>query len=186
MTHQPQGRLNRVSVAVALRQSKGAKPLTGEELAKIDGLVKGAVGYNAERGDQVAISQRPFVETKTPDVEIWNAPWFWPLVQQGGAILAALLAFLLIGRPLIKSMKAKAAAREAANAELEAQLLAIAGKDNSGPGAEPSPRTVTLDMIEAAPSYEARANLVRAFVRQDSARAAQVVRQLMLENSNGN
>jgi flagellar M-ring protein FliF len=44
---------------------------------------------------------------------------------------------------------------------------------------------VTLEMIEAAPSYEARANLVRAFVRQDSARAAQVVRQLMLENANG-
>jgi flagellar M-ring protein FliF len=186
VTHQPQGRLNRVSVAVALRQAKGAKPLTAEELAKIDGLVKGAVGYNAERGDQVAISQRPFVESKTPEVEIWNAPWFWPLVQQGGAILAALLAFLLIGRPLIKSMKAKAAAREAANAELEAQLLAIAGKGDAGPDAQQSPRTVTLDMIEAAPSYEARANLVRAFVRQDSARAAQVVRQLMLENSNGN
>jgi flagellar M-ring protein FliF len=186
VTHQPQGRLNRVSVAVALRQAKGAKPLTPEELEKIDGLVKGAVGFNAQRGDQVAISQRPFIETKTPEVEFWNAPWFWPLVQQGGAILGALLAFLLIGRPLIKNMKAKAAAREAANAELEAQLLSMAGKDEARPAGSPSPRTVTLEMIEAAPSYEARANLVRAFVRQDSARAAQVVRQLMLENSNGN
>jgi flagellar M-ring protein FliF len=34
-------------------------------------------------------------------------------------------------------------------------------------------------MIEAAPGYEARANLVRAFVRQDAGRAALVVRQLM-------
>ena len=38
-------------------------------------------------------------------------------------------------------------------------------------------------MIEAAPSYEARANLVRAFVRQDSARAALVVRHLMQEGA---
>lgn len=185
VTHQPQGRLNRVSVAVALRQAKGAKPFAAAELAKIDELVKGAVGYNAERGDQVAISQRPFVETKNPDVEIWNAPWFWPLVQQVGAILAALLAFLLIGRPLIKGIKARAAVRDAANAELEAQLLSVAGKDGLRPAGSPSARTVTLEMIEAAPSYEARANLVRAFVRQDSARAAQVVRQLMLETANG-
>jgi hypothetical protein len=40
-------------------------------------------------------------------------------------------------------------------------------------------------MIEAAPSYEARANLVREFVRQDSARAALVVRQLMQEGARG-
>ena len=46
-------------------------------------------------------------------------------------------------------------------------------------------REITLEMIEAAPSYEDRANLVRAFVRQDSARAALVVRQLMQEGAHG-
>ena len=46
-------------------------------------------------------------------------------------------------------------------------------------------REITLEMIEAAPSYETRANLVRAFVRQDSARAALVVRQLMQEGAHG-
>ena len=34
-------------------------------------------------------------------------------------------------------------------------------------------------MIEAAPSYEARAALIRNFVRQDPARAALVVRDLI-------
>jgi flagellar M-ring protein FliF len=38
---------------------------------------------------------------------------------------------------------------------------------------------VTLDMIETAPSYEARADLVRNFVRQDREKAAAVVRQLV-------
>ena len=38
---------------------------------------------------------------------------------------------------------------------------------------------VTLDMIETAPSYEARADLVRGFVRQDREKAALVVRQLV-------
>ena len=185
VTHQPQGRLNRVSVAVALRQVKGAKAINATELAKIESLVKGAVGFNAERGDVVAISQRPFVEIAAPVVAVWDAPWFWPLVRQGGALLAALLAFLLIGRPFIKSMKKRAAARERANSELEAQLLSFSGSGDQAALATHSARTVTLEMIEAAPSYDARANLVRAFVRQDSARAAQVVRQLMQENTRG-
>jgi flagellar M-ring protein FliF len=38
---------------------------------------------------------------------------------------------------------------------------------------------VTLDMIEAAPGYSARAELIRNFVRQDPARAALVVRDLI-------
>ena len=38
---------------------------------------------------------------------------------------------------------------------------------------------VTLGMIEMAPTYEARAALIRNFVRQDPARAALVVRDLI-------
>jgi flagellar M-ring protein FliF len=37
-------------------------------------------------------------------------------------------------------------------------------------------------MIESAPSYEARAVLIRNFVRQDPARAALVVRDLLRED----
>ena len=48
-----------------------------------------------------------------------------------------------------------------------------------------APPQESLEMIEAAPSYEARANLVREFVRQDSARAAMVVRQLTQEGARG-
>ena len=38
---------------------------------------------------------------------------------------------------------------------------------------------ITLEMIEANSSYEARAALIRKFVRQDPARAALVVRDLI-------
>ena len=38
---------------------------------------------------------------------------------------------------------------------------------------------ITLGMIEMAPTYEARAALIRNFVRQDPARAALVVRDLI-------
>lgn len=180
VTHSPQGKLRRVSVAVALNQGK--KALTQADMTKIDSLVKGAIGFDATRGDQVAISQRPFVQVEAEEPAFYDQGWFLPLVKQVGAILAALLAFLFIGRPLIRAAKARAAERAERNAALEESLLAA----TDGRPALASPaagREITLEMIEQAPSYETRANLVRAFVRQDSARAALVVRQLMQEGA---
>lgn len=180
VTHSPQGQLRRVSVAVALNQGK--KALTQADLTKIDNLVKGAIGYDATRGDLVAINQRPFVQVEDAAPAFYDQGWFMPLIQQVGAILAALLAFLFIGRPLIRAAKERGAARAERNAALEESLLAATdGRPAlvSGHGG----REITLEMIEQAPSYEARANLVRAFVRQDSARAALVVRHLMQEGA---
>lgn len=179
VTHSPQGKLRRVSVAVALNQGK--KALTQADLTKIDNLVKGAIGYDATRGDLVAINQRPFVVAEDTSPAFYDQGWFMPLIQQVGAILAALLAFLFIGRPMIRAAKERAAKRIAQNQELEASLLAATDRPAlaSGQGG----REITLEMIEQAPSYEARANLVRAFVRQDSARAALVVRHLMQEGA---
>jgi len=182
VTHQPQGRLRRLSIAVALNQ--GQKALTQADLAKIEGLVKGAVGYDQTRGDVVAISQRPFAKVDDVAPAFYDQPWFMPLAKQIGAVLAALLAFLFIGRPMIKSAKQRAAARAERDAEIEQSLL-TATESRAALDAPRGDSAITLEMIEAAPSYEARANLVRAFVRQDSARAALVVRQLMQEGTHG-
>ncbi|QUM72642.1 flagellar basal-body MS-ring/collar protein FliF [Sphingopyxis granuli] len=185
VTHSPQGRLRRVSVAVALNQ--GQKALSQGDIAKIDGLVKGAIGYDQTRGDMVAISQRPFAKVEDSAPAFYDQAWFLPLVKQAGAILAALLAFLFVGRPLIKAAKARTAARAERDAAIEESLLAATegGPALAAPDAQRANREITLEMIEAAPSYEARANLVRAFVRQDSQRAALVVRQLMQEAARG-
>ncbi|MDT7530428.1 flagellar basal-body MS-ring/collar protein FliF [Sphingopyxis sp. SE2] len=179
VTHSPQGRLRRVSVAVALNQGK--KALTQADLTKIDSLVKGAIGFDAARGDLVAINQRPFVAVENTEPAFYDQGWFLPLVKQVGAILAALLAFLFIGRPMIRAAKERAARRAEQNQELEASLLAATDRPALANGS--NHREITLEMIEQAPSYEARANLVRAFVRQDSARAALVVRHLMQEGA---
>jgi flagellar M-ring protein FliF len=177
VTHQPQGGLRRLSVAVALREVKGAKKRSAPDVAELENLVKGAVGFNAERGDVVAISARPFAEQVEETVSFWDQPWFFPLLQQIGAVLGALFAFLIIGRPLVGAVKSRmAAAKE--RADIEHKLLAATGQPRA-------PTAVTIEMIEAAPSYEARANLVRSFIRQDPERAALVVRQMVREPANG-
>lgn len=180
VTHQPQGSLRRLSVAVALRDGKGSKKRSAAEVAALENLVKGAVGFKADRGDVVAISARPFAEEAEVVVNFWNEPWFFPLVQQVGAVLGALLAFIFIGRPIVKAVKGRMAASKEM-AETEQKLLQASGR----PGAQSGNGAITIDMIEAAPSYEARANLVRAFVRQDPQRAALVVRQMLGQPANG-
>ena len=180
VTHQPQGSLRRLSVAVAIRDGKGAKKRSAAEVAALENLVKGAVGFKAERGDVVAISARPFAEEAEVVVNFWNEPWFFPLVQQIGAVFGALLAFIFLGRPLVKAVKNRMAASKEL-AETEQKLMQAAGR----PGAKTANGMITIDMIESAPSYEARANLVRAFVRQDPERAALVVRQMLGQPSNG-
>ena len=169
VTHEPQGRLHRLSVAVALNDD--GKKRTPAEIAAIESLIKGAVGFDASRGDLVVVTSRPFAPVTDVPVHFYDSGWFMPLVRQVGALLAALVAFFFIGRPLMKSLRRDDAAPKASTAGDEASL-------EGGPS-QSRPAPVTLDMIETAPSYEARADLVRNFVRQDREKAAMVVRQLV-------
>lgn len=174
VTHQPIGRLRRLSVAVALREVKGVKTRTAQDVAAIESLVKGAVGFDATRGDVVAIASHAFAEAAPVEpVAFYDKPWFMSVVRQVGALIAAILAFFLIGRPVLRALRGRAQ-RGKEEALITTNLL----------GVTKARAPVTLDMIEAAPSYEARANLVRDFVRQDSAKAANVVRQLMATTPN--
>lgn len=182
VTHQPQGRLRRVSVAVALNQGK--KAFTTADLAKFEALAKGTVGFDATRGDTIAVSQRPFAPIEATESPFWLQPWFMPALQQVGALLAALLVFLFIGRPIIAAARARAAARTETDALITAELTALQSDNQpQEPGA--AGREITLEMIERAPGYDARANLVRNFVRQDPRRAAAVVRRMLREDQNG-
>lgn len=168
VTHQPRGRLRRLSVAVAVNEA--GKKRSPAEVAALQELVKGAVGFDAARGDLIVVTARPFVTKEETATPVWESPWFLPLVRQAGAIFLALLVYFLVGRPLIKALR-----RKSADASVSSEKTGEAPILESVPGGA----KVTLDMIERAPSYEARADLVRNFVRQDREKAAMVVQQLM-------
>jgi flagellar M-ring protein FliF len=180
VTHQPVGRVRRLTVAVALRDAVGGKKRSKVELAQIDNLVKGAVGFDPARGDIVAISARPFAEMAESTTKWWDNPLIMVGLRQLGGAIVAILVLLFVGRPLLRILRQKSESA-GENAELERKLLGVTGSGTSTAAL----RNVTLEMIEAAPSYEERASLVRNFVKQDSARAALVVRQLVQERSNG-
>ncbi len=169
VTHEPQGKLERLSIAVAVRDLPGKKPRTKAELSTIEALVKGAVGFEAARGDSVVVNSRPFATVEASPVAWWDHPLLLPTLRQVGGLIAALFVLLFIGRPLIRLLK------ERANRPVsDDSAAAIAGPDRMLERDQ-----VTLDMIERAPSYEVRAQLVRNFVQQDRQKAALVVQKLM-------
>ena len=172
----PVGTVKRLTVAVALRDVKGAKARNTVDIAAIDGLVKRAVGFDAARGDDVVVSSRPFADA-TPIEKSWMDGIDFMAIGRIIAALAA-VAFVVfgIGRPFLKSRAKAAAERKAELVPMLADEVARQRRD----------MPITLDMISAAPSYADRAALVRDFVSQDPKRAAAVMRSLLTpEKANG-
>ncbi len=179
VTREATGVVTRLSVAVALRNTNPRRPLTAAEITAIENLVKGAIGFNAERGDQVTVTARSFAATPVPVENWWDAPWVASLVRNGTALLVVLALLIGVGRPLMKrraAARAEAKAREEALAEQLNQNLTMA---LAAPHGGDGQKAITLDMITAAPSYAQRAELVRLFVRQNPDHAALVVRDLL-------
>ena len=179
VTKQPVGTVKRLSVAVALRDPATGKARTAKEVSSIDALVKGAVGFDQARGDQIAISSRKFAEIPEEKLSWWQEGWVAGAARNLTALLVVALLVFGIGRPMLKRRAAGAATRDIGKASSKAAIggeiaSAIADRARSDRDEQ-----ITIEMIETAPSYAARADLIRNFVRQDPARAALVVRDLI-------
>lgn len=186
VTKKATGDVKRLTVAVAIHNPEGAEPRGKKELAAIEALVKGAVGFNAGRGDVVALNAMAFAPVEESTSSWWEASWIASLVRNiGGLLLAGLV--IIVGLPLLRRKgllpagAAKATGATPANSEA-AKIAATMEKELAAAFAQkprPDPVDITLNMIEAAPSYEARAVLIRNFVRENPARAALVIRDLL-------
>jgi len=126
---EPVGALSKISVAVlvdgkyetpaAVKEGQATKPKyvprSPDELQKIDALVKSAVGFNAERGDQLTVQNIPFQDTSDADAletpKWWNSPFFVSLFKNLLIGLGFLALILFVIRPLLNSLKIMRPAR---------------------------------------------------------------------------
>ncbi len=74
-------------------------------------LVKDAVGFDAARGNTVAVMPASFVEPTPPEAlpapPVWKQPWVWDIGKQVLGGLFVLLLFFGLLRPAIRSLTAK-------------------------------------------------------------------------------
>lgn len=137
-TIEPVGALSKLSVAVlvdgkyeqpaAVNDGQAAKakytPRSPEELQKIETLVKSAVGFNPERGDQLSVQNIPFQDTGDAGVaesaKWWMDPFFMSLFKNLIIGLGFLALILLVIRPLLASLRmTRPAALESFEPDLE-------------------------------------------------------------------
>jgi len=184
VTHQQTGTVKRLSVAVALRNPDG-RPRGLREIQQIEELVKGAIGFDQSRGDVVAINSRTFATAEEPTPSWWEAGWVSMAARNLTALVVAALLIFGLGKPLLRKSGALLANRAASRSNGRSQVsgeIATALADRARTDHD---MKVSLEMIEATRDYEARAALIRAFVRQDPARAALVVRDLIRTDTAG-
>ncbi len=198
VTNQATGQVSRLSVAVAIDDKALKDTKSPKEIQEIEKLVKGAMGFNAERGDQVAVSARQFrpVTEKEAEEPWYESPWFGVVSRNVTALIVALLIIFGIGRPILKrwlnsekNLKENVAPIANIPANLGPQNGGLIGAAPAGGNAQsgsemaalPSGSPVTIDMIQAAPSYQERALLTQNFVKQNPDHAALVVKELLKE-----
>ena len=180
------GTVHRLTVAVALRQPTGAKPLTKDQQQQIQDLVKGAVGFDQARGDSVSVSQQTFTAADiaaAAQPKWYEASWVMTMARNLTALAVAAIIVFGIGRPMLKRRAAladqKIANKSKDRAQVGREIASMLSSQQAEAAAATPNGAVTLDMIESAPGYAARAALIRNFVRQDPDRAALVVRDLI-------
>ncbi len=118
-TRQAPGSLQRLSVAVVVDDKARVDEndvvvrtaLTPEELNRISDLVKEAVGFDSQRGDSLNVLNATFYQEipipPAPEEPVWEQSWFVDFAKQGLGVFAAILAIMLILRPIIKALTHK-------------------------------------------------------------------------------
>jgi flagellar M-ring protein FliF len=137
-TTQSAGKIRRITAAVLINQRMivngrqvSWQPRSSEEMKRLGDLAQAAIGYDAGRGDTVSVEDLPFDDQSSPAAPLSQrllsaAIQSGPLLKYGTILLAMLALLVLIGRPLMATVKpaAVAALNSAPSAALEDGLRA--------------------------------------------------------------
>ncbi|WP_349571487.1 flagellar basal-body MS-ring/collar protein FliF [Azotobacter salinestris] len=183
------GSVQRLSAAVVVNYRDAVKdgertrePLSQEDLARIDRLVRQAMGFTEARGDQLEIMNSPFADIAVADQqEWWKTPEFYNLAASLSRYLLvafiALLLWLMVLRPLKRRHNETLAAEAAARAEAaEAAQAALEASQVPALAVEESHRR---DLRRKSPIYEQNLQSLREMAKEDPRLVAMIIRGWM-------
>ncbi len=181
------GGIQRLSAAVVVNYRQVVKdgevtrePLSEEEIARIDRLVRQAMGFSADRGDQLEVLNSPFADPeREQEPSWWRTPEFYSLAMSLSRYLLvafiALLLWLLVLRPIKRRHDETQAAVAAARAEEEEAAVSVAGGVT---GAEEEP-AVPRSRRRKSTLYEHNLQSLREMAQEDPRLVAMIVRGWM-------
>ncbi len=203
------GGVQRVSVAVVINEKPAPAPAEGttpapdapktvpytpEELARLQELVKGVIGFETARGDVVSVVPARFEEPVIVD----SIPWYLQndvhLAFKSGLLALMFIVFMLVVvRPVLKALgvggkpkeelsdKAKAAV-DGELSEEDMRMIQIGeGETLEEIKAKLKPKksSISIDMLDTANTYDDKVALIRMLVAEDSGRVANVLKGMI-------
>ncbi|WP_028104781.1 flagellar basal-body MS-ring/collar protein FliF [Pseudoduganella violaceinigra] len=162
------------------------KPLSADEMAKINSLVKEAMGYNQDRGDSVSVANAPFdgvdKEPEAP-LEWWRDPANLPLAKELAKFLitALILLYILlrIVRPMLRPVFKKIDAINEPEPEPEPEPIV----EPSGPTPEELLAEEIAKMEEnTARTYRDNLALAKKLAAEDPRIVANVIKEWIGNN----
>ena len=180
-SRQPAGRLRRLTVAVLIDNVRSVgkdgklteTPLSGEQLERVNQLVKDAVGFDASRGDNLNVVNASFTQ-ETPaanaaggeleKAKIWESPFARDLAKIVAGLVVLLVLVLSVLKPLVKTLLEPVRGTPQMSARVVAETVA----------ATQATPLAAAQSAEAA--HEQQIVQARGLVNQDPKRVAQVVR----------
>lgn len=192
------GTVRRLSVAVVVNyrgDGKTWKPLSEAEMAKLNALVKDAVGFDAKRGDSVNVVNSQFsgtLPTPKDDLPLWKQPEMIQYGIQGAKYLALAIGFLILVfaviRPAIRSMGKKdepatptfvGREGEDPNAPIITGAAASAGPELEGPAAAGAESEELPDALPQLKNndFEKKLETMRRVAQSNPRAVAAVIKQ---------
>ena len=207
----PSNVITRINAALLVRDRKTIDPATQEVvfepvseevLSALEGLVKSAIGFDAERGDTLTISSQPFVEEIDGYTEQWyEGPWFRSMAENSLMVFLIGIVALGVVRPMINKILVPTASTnsvmelyaEAENmaematrrAEETAAVEVDEGESLDAIKAKLKPKkksNISSDLLDTANTYDDKVALVRMIVNDEAGRVANVFKQMMRDD----
>lgn len=188
------GKINRLTVAVVLDHRRIADPESGEiqtvpweaeSLAKLNQLIRDAIGYSNIRGDRVTVMSEPF--GKVEEITLvppgfWTESWFLSIIKQVMfGLLVVFLTFFVL-RPVLNMLAGPSAEDRMKDLIAEQELERLAEQELDAEE-EAMQETVTLsggeELLLPGPGdmYARQLDTIKALVEENPARVAQVVKE---------
>jgi flagellar M-ring protein FliF len=182
-TVMPVGETKKLSIAVLVdgtykKNEKGEtvyQPRAKNEIESLEDLVRKSAGFNAQRGDQVVVTNMPFGKDEVEEAEKPSlkerVETFTPLLGYIAIVVAVIFILLFVVRPLIRNIltAAPVPAKQLAGGNLSVR---VAGETN----AEQYARQVALEMQGAEERQLTEAEIAKEMARADAKQFADILR----------
>jgi flagellar M-ring protein FliF len=191
------GSIKRLTIAVLVNDkqrgtgdSASFEKRAPEEIARLDTLVRSAVGFDSTRGDQISVISVPFAIPASIPVPVEVPPTLLQRVEQNQRLvlnsLALLFAFV-IGFVALRSMRAPKPSAKALALQQQQMQLQLAAADRFEPTTshaveEPARVVRMLPELAAMQANQETRHRVSSTVEQQPEVAAKLVRAWMKES----